>query len=346
MIVKQKRLRPASRRPVIRRTLISVAIASALAAAGSYPETVLARLNIAPGKFPARLEMSSLNGVNGFVINGVAGGDRSGISVSVAGDINGDGIEDVIVGASSGGSGFGGESYVVFGNINGFPAELDLTSLNGVNGFSVRGEDSTSSGFSVSAAGDVNDDGVDDLIIGAFNASPASIVNAGSSYVVFGNSNGFSAGFDASDLGGSNGFTITGSDSGDSSGLSVSSAGDFNGDGLGDLIIGAPSADRQGKNNIGVSYLVFGNSNGFPSRLNVQSLNGNNGFEIMGIDMFDGSGSSVSGAGDVNDDGLDDLIIGASGGDPNGNAESGESYVIFGVETPLFSDGFEDFGFH
>ncbi|MHC5731554.1 MAG: integrin alpha, partial [Nostoc sp.] len=98
----------------------------------------------------------------------------------------------------------------------------------------------------------------------------------------------------------------------DFSGSSVSSAGDINGDGFDDLIIGAESADRNGRYNAGQSYVVFGSNSGFGASFNLSSLNGSNGFVINGIDSGDRSGISVSSAGDINGDGFDDLIIGAS----------------------------------
>jgi hypothetical protein len=131
------------------------------------------------------------------------------------------------------------ESYVVFGNSTGFGASIELSSLNGSNGFVLNGIDANDqSGRAVSGAGDVNGDGIDDLIIGAIGAS----IGSGKSYVVFGNSSGFSSALELSALNGSNGFVLNGIDGGDFSGRSVSGAGDVNGDGIDDLIIGADRA--------------------------------------------------------------------------------------------------------
>jgi VCBS repeat-containing protein len=262
--------------------------------------------------------LSTLNGSNGFAINGINSGDSSGTSVSNAGDINGDNIDDLIIGAPFAVSG-AGQSYVVFGNTNGFNANLDLSSLDGSNGFAINGSATNSSGTSVSNAGDINGDKIDDLIIGA----PGAALGAGQSYVVFGSTSPFNANFDLSSLDGSNGFAINGingvnSDGfSDSSGKSVSSAGDVNGDGIDDLIIGAPSA----ASGAGQSYVVFGSSNAFDANFNLSTLDGSNGFAINGSGI-DTSGNSVSSAGDINGDKIDDLIIGAPG--------TGKSYVVFG----------------
>ncbi|MEG4292804.1 Ig-like domain-containing protein, partial [Microcoleus sp. D2B6] len=282
--------------------------------------------------FSATLDLSTLNGTNGFILNGIAAYDNSGISVSSAGDVNGDGIDDLIIGANGAdpnGNSSSGQSYVVFGKSTGFSATLDLSTLNGTNGFTINGiAASDNSGLSVSSAGDVNGDGIDDLIIGAFGASPNG-PGSGQSYVVFGKSTGFSATLDLSTLNGTNGFAINGFVAPGFSGISVSSAGDVNGDGFDDLIIGSSRITSNSNISSGQSYLVFGKSTGFSATLDLSTLNGTNGFILNGIAAFDLSGNPVSSAGDVNGDGIDDLIIGAFGADPNGSY-SGQSNVVFG----------------
>jgi Ca2+-binding RTX toxin-like protein len=287
--------------------------------------------------FAAGLDLSALNGSNGFAINGIAAVDDSGWSVSSAGDVNGDGFDDLIIGApgaSRNGIILAGQSYVVFGSNSGFGAGLDLSALNGSNGFAINGiAQGHSSGFSVSSAGDVNGDGFDDLIIAARFPSPNGIYHAGQSYVVFGSKSGFGASFNLSALNGSNGFAINGIAANDYSGRSVSSAGDVNGDGIDDLIIGAPFASRNGIFSAGQSYVVFGSNSGFGASFNLSTLNGSNGFAINGIATYDQSGNSVSSAGDVNGDGIDDLIIGAFGASRNGIIAAGQSYVVFGSNS-------------
>ena len=291
------------------------------------------------GGFSASLELRTLDGTNGFVINGIDAFDFSGQSVSGAGDVNGDGLDDLIIGADGAdpnGEDRVGESYVVFGQNNGFSSSLDLSTLNGTNGFVIRGiGDLDFSGQSVSGAGDVNGDGLDDLIIGASDVDGNS--NSGESYVVFGTNNGFSSPLNLNTLDGTNGFVISGVDGNDFTGRSVSGAGDVNGDGFDDVIIGARLANPNGNSYAGESYVVFGSDRGFSSLLDLTTLDGTNGFVLSGIDANDFSGLSVSGAGDINGDGFDDVIIGSTGGDASGNSDSGESYVVFGTNSGFSS---------
>ncbi len=281
------------------------------------------------------LDLSALDGTNGFIINGIDAGDQSGFSVSNAGDVNGDGVDDLIIGARNAdpNDNESGESYVVFGATNvGGTGTVNLSALDGTNGFVINGVGSRDySGWSVSAAGDVNGDGFDDLIIGARGGDPNGN-DSGESYVVFGAADiGSSGAIALSGLNGFNGFVINGIGARDYSGWSVSAAGDVNGDSFDDLIIGARGGDPNG-NGSGESYVIFGApALGGTGTINLSTLNGTNGFVINGVNAGDEAGFSVSSAGDVNGDGLNDLIIGASGGDPNGNADAGESYVVFGA---------------
>ena len=268
------------------------------------------------------LDLSMLDGSNGFTLTGIDGGDWSGWSVSLAGDVNGDGYDDLIIGArwaDPNGDSRAGETYVVYGGASapGTGGMLDLSALNGANGFILTGIDAGDvSGQSVSSAGDVNGDGYDDLIIGARDADPNGDSRAGETYVVYGGASAPGTGgvLNLGALDGTNGFILTGIDASDLSGTSVSSAGDVNGDGYDDLIIGAISADPNGDSGAGETYVVYGGANapGTGGVLDLSSLNGTNGFTLTGIDAGDRFGWSVSSAGDVNGDGYDDLIIGAS----------------------------------
>ncbi|MDX2258273.1 MAG: hypothetical protein NW205_05085, partial [Hyphomicrobiaceae bacterium] len=280
--------------------------------------------------FAPAVELSALNGTTGFQISGEQASDFVGRSVAIAGDVNGDGFDDVLVGAIGVdvGGNLSGATYVVFGKANGFVADLALSALDGTNGFQINGaEADQSSGLSVSSAGDVNADGFADLIVGAPFTDPNGN-SSGASYVVFGAANGFSANFSLASLNGTNGFRISGEAALDYAGRSVGSAGDVNGDGFDDVIVAAATADPNGSAS-GASYVVFGKAGGFSANVNLSTLDGTNGFQVSGEVAGDAIGTSVRSAGDVNGDGLDDLIIGATNADPNGNA-SGATYVVLG----------------
>jgi hypothetical protein len=273
-------------------------------------------------RFDATVNVSDLDGRNGFMFNHTGAWDLFGGSVSTAGDINGDGFDDLMVGAKyayyyAEGSTpdnllFGdtsGRAYVLFGHNQGFSASLDTSSLDGDNGFIIKGNGFF--GLSLSDIGDVNGDGLDDIIIGA---------SSGSS-VIFGDSQGFNANLDISNLENDNGFTI-------SNGWSVDRAGDVNGDGINDIAVSSYNG-----------YIIFGRQDGFDTTPNVSTLDGSNGFKLTSSRAYITSGFDqelyfcfVNDAGDINGDGSDDLIITATFTFETraGTGYDGFSYVLFG----------------
>ena len=225
-----------------------------------------------------------------------------------------------------------GRSYVVFGKTGTTAINLSsLTDGSSTAGFVINGQAASDySGWSVSSAGDVNGDGLADVIVGAYESDPAAGTNAGRSYVVFGKTATAAVNLSAV-AAGTGGFVINGQCADDSSGRSVSSAGDINGDGLADLIIGARLSDPVAGTNAGRSYVVFGKTG--TTAIDLSSLTSGSsttGFIINGQALGDQSGTSVSAAGDLNGDGFDDLLVAADNATANSFASAGKTYVIFG----------------
>lgn len=259
--------------------------------------------------FSATLDIATLDGNNGFRLDGLELNDTFGSGVSSA-DFNGDGLSDLLIGAPLSGESDAtnpatgefdhtGAVYVIFGKTGGFGAVFDVSTLDGSNGLRINGSGNEQAGFSVSGSGDVNGDGIADLVIGTIEETNAA-------YVVFGSNSGFGATLELADLDGSNGFRIEGLTGGALSSR-VSSAGDVNGDGLADLIVG--------DGNAGASFLIYGQAGGFGASVALDTLSASQGLR------FDG-GANPSAAGDVNQDGYDDLII--------IGADFTTAYVVFG----------------
>jgi VCBS repeat-containing protein len=308
------------------------------------------------------LDLTNLSAAQGFIIQGDAAGDRAGSSVGTAGDVNGDGFADLIVGAHFGddGGAEAGEAYVLFGGAGGFGTAIggrqviDLTTLTAAQGFIIQGDAAVDrAGSSVGTAGDVNGDGFADLIVGAPYGNDGG-ARAGEAYVLFGGAGGFGTAIggrqviDLTTLTAAQGFIIQGDAISDWAGFSASSAGDVNGDGFADLVVGAPMSD-DGTLDAGAAYVLFGGAAGFGTAvggrqvLDLTLLTAAQGFVIQGDRGRDLAGGSVSTAGDVNGDGFADLIVGARGGDDGGDY-AGEAYVLFGGalggnSTPVTTNG-------
>jgi VCBS repeat-containing protein len=260
----------------------------------------------------------------GFRIIGARSTDQAGISVALIDDMNGDGLAEIAVGAPgydiSGVTNAGGV-FVVFGKAN--STEVDLAQVaNGNGGFLIRGANlSDGMGSSIANVGDMNGDGRGDLVVGAHLANAPGF-DTGAAYVVFGKATGGAVNVGAM---GAQGFAITGGSANDHVGFSVAGVGDVNGDGRADVAIGARFSDLNGTDS-GSAFVVFGKTSA--AAVNLSSL-GANGFRIGGADAGDLASAALSAAGDVNGDGLADILVGASAADPSG-AATGAAYVVYG----------------
>ena len=269
------------------------------------------------------IDLTNLTRAQGFTIQGDVAGDFAGNSVASAGDVNNDGIDDLIVGARFGDNGGNnaGEAYVIYGVATAGRDNIDLTNLTRVQGYIIQGDAAgDTTGYSVSFAGDVNNDGYDDLIVGAPYGG------SGETFVIYGVAVATRDNIDLTNLTGAQGFIIRGDPAGDYAGYSVSTAGDVNNDGYDDLIVGAPLGDNGGFG-AGEAYVIYGVATATRDNIDLTSLTRSQGFIIQGDAAGDGAGLCVSSAGDVNNDGYDDLFVGAH--DIAGNS-AGEAYVIYG----------------
>ncbi len=231
-----------------------------------------------------------------------------GISVSTAGDVNGDGYSDVIVGADYYDNGQTDEGWalVYYGSSKGLSTTPDWTAENNLAGSTL--------GYSVSTAGDVNGDGYSDIIVGAPMYSNGQ-TNEGLAAVYYGSSTGLPA---------KPSWKVESDQAGAYLGYSVSTAGDVNGDGYADVIVGAYGYDN-GETDEGVAYVYYGSATGLPSKADWTAEGNQAGANF---------GWAVSTAGDVNGDGFADVIVGAKGYD-NGQTDEGRAFVYYGSATGL-----------
>ncbi len=228
---------------------------------------------------------------------------QMGISVAGAGDVNGDGFGDVIVGAPVFDNGLvaGGAAFIYFGAAAGFDtgvdAQLDTNQANARLGISVAG------------AGDVNGDGFADVIVGAYFYDNVE-TNEGAAFVYFGGAGPFNLSADAQ-LESNQAVALLG--------VSVAGAGDVNGDGFGDVIVGALFYDNVEADE-GAAFVYFGGAGSFDPNFDARLESNQDGAEM---------GVSVAGAGDVNGDGFADVIVGANAYD-NGQPDEGAAFLYFG----------------
>lgn len=257
---------------------------------------------------------------------GESAGDNSGYSVASAGDVNGDGFDDFLIGAyGKDGGGLGGTNkgitYLILGSGANWGMDFNLSQADA----SFLGEAGLDlSGFSVASAGDVNGDGLDDFLIGALLNTVGGNNDAGKTYLILGRVMAdWGSEFDLSQADAS----FIGEASSDWSGAHISSAGDVNGDGLDDFLIGAEGKDGDPGYNMGATYLVLGRA-AADWGINYSLSKADASF--IGETPLDYSGYSVASAGDVNGDGMDDFLVGTLLNFKNEGKDDSQTYLILG----------------
>ncbi len=254
-------------------------------------------------------DLSELDGTTGFVLDGAGTDAALGAAVGAAGDINSDTIADVIVGAPGTAA-----AYVLFGSTSPYTESLDVATFTGNgSGVTLEGDLNSQTGFSVNGAGDINGDGLDDVIIGAPAASPDGRAEAGQAFIVFGSAKAFPSSVDLTMLDGTIGFVLNGGAAGDRAGTSVAGVGDINGDSIDDVLIGSPFANFDGRENVGVAYLLFGGQNIGQQSGQILTALGSAALAMTGSDDDGHLGMALSALGDINGDTAPDLIVGARG---------------------------------
>jgi len=247
-----------------------------------------------------------------------ASGEGVGDAIGAAGDVNGDRRADVISTSD-----VSRGAVVVFGSKS--TKSLDMARL-GRRGFRISARGIAGGVQSVAGAGDVNGDGLGDLLVGTPVARDAGGVTPGSAFVVFGKK---TSGTVVLDRIGRHGFRIVGERRRDYAGAAVAGGGDFNGDGLADVIVGAPKVEVSDRTNAGATYVVFGKRNSATVEL---STLGGGGIKVAGARSGEEVGNAVAHTSDMNGDKLDELVLGAQNSD-SGGRNSGAAYVVYGRRT-------------
>ena len=276
-------------------------------------------------KDEGNVNLASL-GSGGYILQGGAG-QAGGRWVSTSPDMNGDGKRELVIGApgaDNNGRNDSGSTYVVYGRAG--TSTVDLTAL-GTGGWRIDGAVTNHAiGDQVAGGPDVNGDGIPDVAVGDSLAS-FSFASAGAVYVVFGKAT--PANVDLNALG-NGGFRIDGQADSDQMPRSLAISPDMNGDGRAEVVSGASFADNPDPNTItssGSVYVVFGKTS--TSSVALATL-GSGGFRVDGQGSGQEFGREMGRGGDVNGDGLPDIVAGALFADNNGRADSGSVYVIFG----------------
>ncbi len=266
-----------------------------------------------------KMDMNLTNADASFI--GEAAFDYAGYSVAGVGDVNGDGKDDILIGAwgNAEGGGGAGQAYLILGKASGWAMDVNLTNANASFIGEAAGD---AAGYSVAGVGDVNNDTYDDILIGAWgNAEGGS--DAGQAYLILGKESGWAMDVNLANVNAS----FIGEAAGDYAGYSVAGAGDVNGDDYDDILIGA-HLNSEGESSAGQAYLILGKASGWAMDTPLSNADAS----FIGEAAGDDAGESVAGAGDVNGDDYDDILVGALYND-EGGSDAGQAYLILGKES-------------
>ena len=277
-----------------------------------------------------KFKLEDLNGRNGFQIKGADQDIELGSSIRGAGDINHDGIQDLIVGSNS------SRNYLIYGRSDPFESVVSTSALPNDKSSVLQGFHLPwgGTGTSVDTAGDFNGDGIDDLVIGSGGNGES---GEGITYLIYGKEGGIGEQLDVLNLRSDEGFSVVGSHPYDRSGIAVAGGGDFNGDGFGDLVIGASGVDVEEGDTHGAAYVIYGRPEQMTEPILLSNLNGQNGFRIEGDTRFERLGISVRFVGDLNEDGFDDINVGRSFWEVEAleRTSVNRGYIIYGRASEL-----------
>lgn len=250
------------------------------------------------------------------------GGSRTfGTVVAPAGDMNGDGFSDIMISERSV---LGGAVYVVFGGKGRKPI-IDVSQLNGRNGFVLTGDSENPIGGTLAGGGDVNGDGYDDIVVGPGDLGGLS--GRQRVFVIFGGPKSYPSTIHLPSMNKALGFEISGA--GRNFGTSAGIASDLNRDGFDDIVVTSPSFDRQTGGG-GATTIVYGRKR-FGQVQATRAILPTDGFQILGPDRPSGDEASlaiVSTGGDINGDGIEDLALSAGYTDTQWRSTVG--YIVFG----------------